>query len=90
MSYNPDSALGRLEKRQRMRPTTNAVDPADAIRLTYSRQVQRQRARLAKKGRTDAPPAWMLETTERRGARSKYMPHNGKREMERRSRKFAA
>lgn len=42
-----------------------------------TRQVRRQRERLRQKGRTDAPPAYMMR---RRFSSSKYMPHVGAKE----------
>lgn len=68
------------ETRKRRRATTNAAVPAEPTWVNANvetRQVRRQRERLAAKGRTDRPPSWML-----RGSRnaSRYMPHIGAKE----------
>ena len=51
--------------------------PAFDNSAVNTRQVRRQRERLAKKGRNDRSVLDMLFST------SKYMPHQGKREMAR-------
>lgn len=45
-----------------------------------TRQVRRQRERLALNGRTDAPPTYLMR---RRFSSSKYMPHIGAKERAR-------
>lgn len=53
-----------------------------------TRQVRRQRERLASKGRREPP--FNGEVRSLVWSTSKYMPHNGKREMERRRSRLAA
>jgi hypothetical protein len=70
-------ALPERPRRPRRKATVSAA-PAEWDNATVNtRQVRRQRERLAAKGRADAPPAWMLGA--RRGS-SRYMPHIGKKE----------
>jgi hypothetical protein len=74
----PLSPLPEAKHRQPRPKATVPAAPTEWDNASVNtRQVRRQSERLAAKGRTDAPPAWMLGT--RRGS-SRYMPHIGKKE----------
>lgn len=63
---------GLSDKQPEPAQTNTALPPEPPV----SRQVRRQRERLAAKGRTDKPPQWML-SPHRKFGRSAYMPHVG-------------
>lgn len=63
---------GLSDKQPEPAQTNTAPPPEPPV----SRQVRRQRERLARKSRSDMAPAWMLSQNRKFG-RSAYMPHVG-------------